>query len=287
MSLRGGFAATIDRPRSALPGLALYSVRRAYNDNPDACLRRAAAEGFRVVGAPGGDRASMRLLKSRLDAYGIEAPVVILERSPAPQEQLEAAALVGARFVTIPSAPVFFSSSADGRFAWRQSVRSEDFQGFARQIPAFSALAEAAGLRLLYHFHDLDFVPMDDGLSPYDWMSTRVDPARIAFHLDTAWLAEARVDIPGLLQRLRGRIAVVDVKDVGPVQGDARRGGNMLPAGEGRLDLASSMQQFAAAGAEVFLIENEALDDEWLGVATALGNLRRLVVFSGDDHEKR
>lgn len=280
MNLASPIADTLSRPRPAAPGLALYSVRRSLGADAEACLGRVAEMGFRCVCGRGGARAWAEHFRSLLDANGLSAPVVILEPAPSPQEQFMAAAILGARFATIPASPVFFERRSDGSFEWRRSVFSEAFAGFVSQLPALAAGAAAANVRLLYHFHDLDFVPMDDGLSPFDWLSTRTDPAQLGFHLDTAWLMQARADLPGLLQRLKGRVHVADLKDLRVGAPGAPRGSNMLPAGEGEIAFASMAAVLAAAGVEEFFIENEPLPDEWAGVGSAVTHLRRLGIFA-------
>ncbi|MBU6408030.1 MAG: TIM barrel protein [Alphaproteobacteria bacterium] len=280
MKLADRIGAAIAQPRPAFPGLALYSVRRALAAAEDACLQQAAAHGFSTVAARGGSTAWARSFRSRLAAHGLAAPLVILEPSPSPQEQLAAAAVLGARFVTIPSAPVFFERQPDGRFVWKQAVESRAFAGFVAQIPALAAAAQQANIRLLYHFHDLDFQVMDDGLSPYDWLSTRTHPDHLGFHIDTGWIVQARADIPGLLQRLRGRIHAVDLKDVSPAVAAGERGANMRPVGQGQIDFAAMAPLLAAAGAEAFFIENEPNADEWGAVDVASRNLRGLDFFA-------
>ena len=280
MSLAEPLRPSFSRPRPVRPGLAIYSVRRAFAADDEACLARIRGAGFDRVCMRGSDRSTARDLREKLDDHGLVSPVVVLEPGIDPAEQVQAARLLGASFITIPSAPVFFRIDGAGRHVWKTSVASEEFRHFVEGLRRLSPMVSGEGLRLLYHFHDLDFVPMDDGLSPYDWLSTRVPPAELGFHLDTAWLRDARVDLPGLLQRLAGRIAAVDLKDVRPLLPPGPRGENMCPAGEGVIDFLSMIPVLDAAGAEEFLIENEPLPDEGAGVLSARDHLDGLGVFA-------
>lgn len=274
--------ARLDQPRPSPPGLALYSVRRSFNADPSACLARIQEIGYRSVTARGSNIGAAKTLRPMLESHDLTSPVIVLEGNIAPQEQVEAAAYLGARFVTIPSAPVFFDRTETGGFVWKKSVDSREFAGFCAQLPGLAALCQSAGLNLLYHFHDLDFVPMDDGMSPYDWLSTRVPSDAISFHLDTAWLREGYVDLPGLMMRLAGRIPVLDLKDVNPLETSLVRGANMVPAGEGDIDFTSSIAMFASAGTEIFMVENEPLEDEWKGAISAFQYLANLDMFARD-----
>jgi sugar phosphate isomerase/epimerase len=274
------FADRFVRIRPSVSCLAMYSIRRSFNQDPDETLKRVAEFGIRQVGVRGTGTEGARKLKSLLQIHGLSAPQMMLEPGLGLQEQVEAAAMLGCQFITIPASPVFFEQHSDGRFQWRKSIKSKEFAAFVSQLPALSAQAKAAGLQLLYHFHDFDFVTMDDDLSPYDWMTTRLPPDAISFHLDIAWLVQARADLCGVLQRLFGRVAVLDLKDVRPEKPAPQRGANMFPAGQGIVDFASAAALFVSAGASLLMIENEPLDDEFGGVATALDHLRSIGVVA-------
>lgn len=266
------------QPSSAC--LAMYSIRRSFGQAPDETLKRVSGLGIRQLGVRGTGTQDARKLGLLLKAHDVSTPQLTLEPGLSLQEQVDAAAMLGCKFITIPSSPVFFETLPDGRFQWRERIQSREFSAFIDQLPALSTLTKAAGLRLLYHFHDFDFVTMDDDLSPYDWMTTRLPADVISFHLDIAWLVQARADICGMLQRLVGRIAVLDLKDVRPDAAARQRGANMYPAGQGVVDFAAAAAMFIAAGTELLILENEPLEDELKGVAVALDHLKSIGVVA-------
>ena len=68
------------------------------------------------------------------------------------------------------------------------------------------------GLRFAWHNHDFEFEPLLDGAFPIE----HVLGADLAWEADLAWVTLAGADPLSWIERYRGRIPLVHVKDVAP-----------------------------------------------------------------------
>jgi sugar phosphate isomerase/epimerase len=72
----------------------------------------------------------------------------------------------------------------------------------------------AEGLTLCYHNHDQEFKNVFDGVYALDLLAANTDPKALAFELDVAWISIGGEDPVTVLNRYKGRVPAVHVKDV-------------------------------------------------------------------------
>jgi sugar phosphate isomerase/epimerase len=232
-----GACATRQRPptpRSHPLGLASITVRNELQQDYAGTLRKVAALGYTHFGFPlaamdprmpaGPD---VRDVAAMVRDSGMEVGVVRYGFARPAQEQMERAAQIGASIVAYTAAPVFFRAQPMGR-----TTRA----AFDRWLPELEALAEragAAGLRLAYHNHWWDHVPLG-GETPLDIIARSFTPAQVGFEIDLAWAWLRGVAPLELIRQLAPRVASMHFKDV-----DAKRGPDLfrqlVAPGEGDL----------------------------------------------------
>lgn len=233
----GGCAAWKSSPPtpSRSLGLANITVRRELRQDYAGTLRKVAALGYTHFGFP---LAAMdprmppdphpREIAAMVRNSGMEVGAVRYGfAAPAPR-QMEWAAEIGASIVAYSAAPIFFRARPMGR-----TTR----EAFDRWLPEFEELAEiafAAGLRLAYHNHWWDHVPLD-GETPIQILARTFSPKRVAFEVDLAWAWLGGISPLELVRELGPRVVSMHFKDV-----DSDRGQNMLEQlvapGDGDLD---------------------------------------------------
>lgn len=119
------------------------------------------------------------------------------------------------------------------------------------------AKMEALGAKLFYHHHHFEFY-RHDGETVFDYIIENAP--HINFTLDTYWLQFGGVNISDTIDRLKGRIGCVHLKDymIAPKEGE--KPGfepRFAPVGDGTIDMAAAVMHARAAGTEYFLVEQD------------------------------
>ncbi|MBU5421235.1 sugar phosphate isomerase/epimerase [Cellulomonas hominis] len=259
----------------------LYPFREQLAADPDATFARLAGLGFDAV-EPFALLDRPAELAARLARHGLSAPSVQApflsddiefggHRVPLPPLSVTvgAARSVGAEILLDPMVP------AD---RWRDR---DEVARTADRLNDAADTAAAAGLRVGYHNHTVEFSTTIDGASAYEHFVSLLDP-RVVLEVDVYWAAVAGQDVPALLRRLGDRVRALHVKD-GPLVADpfATAGGydpasfGQLPAGQGELPVAQILA--AVPHAELDVIEfDRAPGDPFEAVAASARFVREV-----------
>jgi len=230
MSSSGG----VSRPL----GLANITVHKELAQDYGGTLSKIAAMGYTHFGFPLArmspqmpDGPHPREIARMVRDVGMEVGVVRYGFAAPAEEQMAWASEIGASIVAYTAAPVFFRGKNLGR-----TTRSE-FDAWLPELGKLGEIVQAAGLRLAYHNHWWDHVPLD-GETPLDIIARTYSPDLVAFEIDLAWAwlgGKAPLD---LIKSLGPRVASMHFKDVDPA-----RGGSMfdqlIEPGQGKLDYAA------------------------------------------------
>lgn len=121
-------------------------------------------------------------------------------------------------------------------------------QRMADRLARATAAAAAVGLELGFHNHDGELRPLEDGRTFLD----RLLELPLFLELDLGWVWWAGADPVELLERTRGRVPLVHVKDF------HRRGERSFrPVGDGSVGYERVAPAAAAAGVEWLLVEQD------------------------------
>src|SRR6266516_304593 len=179
-------------------GLMLYTVRDDCARDFEGTLRAVAElgyEGVELFDLHGHDAARLRgwLDEHGLPACARHARLDALE-TRLPELAAEAATLGYRRLVVSWIDPAVLAADADG---------------VAARIARVAGAAAASGLELGFHNHDAELRPLADGTSFLD----RLLDLPLFLELDLGWAWWAGVDPQELLERARGRVPLVHLKD--------------------------------------------------------------------------
>jgi sugar phosphate isomerase/epimerase len=233
-----------------IAGIQLYTVRASMEHDVPGTLRAIAGIGYREVEFAGyGDR-SPRQIRQLLEDLGLRAPsshmdARALRKDPLPQ--IETAAEIGHDYVTIG-----WIEAAD-----RQSI--DDFRRWAQDCNRIGAVCREHGMRLAYHNHDFELLPLN-GILPYDILLGETDPELVDFQLDFYWARKAGHDVQSILAKSPQRFTMAHLKDID----DA---GNMADVGAGNIDFAAILAGPAASGLTHLFVERDDADDPFKSAA--------------------
>jgi sugar phosphate isomerase/epimerase len=240
-------------------GLQLYTVRAALEADFDGTLARVAAIGYREVEFAGYFGRTSRQVSASLRRAGLVAPSahVPLDALGSQWEGvIENALAIGHHYLVVAS-----------------SGTVPDLDGYRRIAERFNAAGNAAkkaGIRLGYHNHDVEFVPIA-GERPYDVLLGATDPNYVCFEMDLYWITKAGADPLSYFTRWPGRMELVHVKDADPAPPH-----RMTDVGAGMLDWRSLLGQGTKAGVRHFFVEQDEASDPFESITASYTYLRDL-----------
>ena len=221
------------------PAIQLYTLRDLDDSLPNLLARvgETAFEGVEFAGLGDEEPGAVRdaLDDAGLDAAGAHVGIDALE------DDLDATAETYRRLdcdrVVVP----YLDAAA---FASRETVADT-----ARRLQELDARLSDRGVELGYHNHDHEFATVA-GDAAFELLAAETD---FDLELDVGWAAAAGHDPTDLLDRLRGRVPLVHLKDVA--------GDRPVELGEGDLDLDACVRAARDAGTEWLVYEHDEPDD--------------------------
>jgi sugar phosphate isomerase/epimerase len=241
-------------------GLQLYTVRDALGSDLEGTLRHIADVGYREVELAGLPGVTAHAMRASLQRYGLDAPSMHTSydrlRGDLPAVLAEARAL-GANHLVCPSVDA------------GQRTTAGDWKRVCRTLGMIGRAAHGRGLVLAYHNHDFEFVPFDDGTTPFRLLMTETDPREVKLELDVYWVARAGQDPLQYLKNGRDRIQLVHLKDLA-------RDGSTAEIGGGVLDFEQIIRTALLNGAKHLFVEQDSSPDPLASIVASVRFLERL-----------
>jgi sugar phosphate isomerase/epimerase len=233
-------------PRDRI-SVQLYTLRDQLGLDLEASLDELAEIGYQRVEHAGFVGRTATQFRAALDAAGLRATsghVGIPQPFDAAtwERALEDANIVGNTYVVHP----FFGQDANG------PIRSGAvYRAFARDLNKAGALARRAGLDFGYHNHQAEFLRQDGGRTTgYDILTGETDPRLVHLEVDLFWAFRGAHDPVDLIERLRGRIKQVHVKDLAV-------SGSFADPGDGLIDFGRIFTRSREAGLVEYIVERD------------------------------
>jgi len=240
-------------------GLALYTVRNAMGSDAKTTLQAVADAGYKNIEAAGyadGKFYNMtpKDFKNLLNQLGLE-PIsthqgsVTLDNADAMMADVKAA---GFKYFVIPVPPM-------GLFKVDPDTRTMGMTGgvanLAEILDALGKKCKAAGLKLLYHNHDFEFIKDADGIVPIDYLLEHCNPENVNFQMDLYWVTKAGADPVAYFEKYPGRFKIWHVKDMDEE-------GRFAPVGNGQIDFARILANKKLSGMKYYMVEQDRTFDD-------------------------
>lgn len=237
-------------------GLALYTVREAMGTDPKATLQAVADAGYAYVEAAGYQDGKFYGMepaefKSYLDSLGLKARsshmgMVNLENADQLIADTKAA---GIEYFVIPVPPMgMFTFGPDG-----MGMKGSP-EELVEILNTLGEKCSAAGLKLLYHNHDFEFMENENGIVVADYILENTDPSQVNFQMDLFWVTKAGADPSAYFAKYPGRFKAWHVKDMNPE-------GQFAPVGTGSINFAKILSEKEKAGMELYFVEQDQTFD--------------------------
>jgi sugar phosphate isomerase/epimerase len=130
---------------------------------------------------------------------------------------------------------------------WGWSPAPEKEQMLDEVLPVMhkaASMIKAAGMTMIYHNHDHEFLDDVDGRTAYEWLMDQFHPDLVQCELDVGWVAYGGQDVCATIRRHKGRCPVLHMRDVG--NPDER--GEFIEVGNGLLDMPAILRTAAEEG---------------------------------------
>jgi sugar phosphate isomerase/epimerase len=119
-----------------------------------------------------------------------------------------------------------------------------------------------AGGMLCYHNHAFEFAPSDSGKGTLlDLLMANTDPKLVAMEFDIMWSRVAGVDPVSILQRYKGRVPLVHMKNVSgnvkPQFNEKVAKGDFMEVGKGVINIPAVMKAASKAGVKHYIVEQD------------------------------
>lgn len=241
-----------------LVGLQLYTVRDETAKDFKGTVRRVAELGYTGVEFAGYGDLSASEMSALLKETGLRAAGTHVSL-PAIQNDLEReidyCLEIGCSNLVVP-------------YVQPDLLSGDYVRDLAQQFNKFGRRCQEQGLTFAYHNHNGEF-GQADGKYLLDILLDNTDPAYLKLELDSYWAAYAGVDPIAYLEKRRGRVQLVHMKDM-----TAQR--TFTEVGDGTLNTAGIIKAAQAAGTQWFIVENDAPSIPSLESARrSLENLRK------------
>ena len=244
-------------------GYQMYSAREEAQKDLKAVCHALKAMGYDGVEFAGFYGHSAEEIKAILAETGLQA---VSNHVPASEFERDVFGLlafhqaIGCKYIAIPS------------LDREQRPGAPRFAETLRKMNRWGRLCKEAGIQLLYHNHDFEFVPVS-GMYGLDFLFAAVEPDLVQTEIDVCWVKYAGVDPAEYVRKYAGRAPLVHMKDFVGKKGDgtpyaligqtAKADEGVAfeyrPLGHGCQDMKAVTEAAIDAGAEWLIVEQ----DDW------------------------
>jgi sugar phosphate isomerase/epimerase len=150
------------------------------------------------------------------------------------------------------------SDAAKAKLEWAKKMDAldpGDWKMNAALFNKFGKTVKAAGLQFGYHNHHVEFKKFGDQTA-FDTLFGSTDPDLVKIELDVGWAVAASQDPVAILNKYKGRVVALHVKDIGKMDPDPHKA-TTVAVGEGTIDWKKVIGTAHANGVKHYFYEQE------------------------------
>lgn len=144
-----------------------------------------------------------------------------------------------------------------GMYRFDYSVK-QNVLDLAERLNKTGEMLKESGIRLLYHNHNAEFLPVESGKSAYALLQQETDTEYVNFEFDSYWCADAGCDPLAEMQKLGNRMKLWHINDRG-----CRKAGftpiytmDSMELGTGTMNLTALLEQAKKNDCEAVILES-------------------------------
>ena len=114
-------------------------------------------------------------------------------------------------------------------------------------------------MKFTYHNHSFEFVKMANGESAFDILIKELDPETTSFCLDTYWVQHGGGDVCAWIEKLKGRIDILHLKDMQRLPHFKDKVGYQFytEIGQGNMDWERILETADRCGVKYYIVEQD------------------------------
>ncbi|WP_274651312.1 sugar phosphate isomerase/epimerase family protein [Paenibacillus humicola] len=244
----------------------LYTLREFLKTPEDIAksLRKVKEIGYNAVQVSGVGPIDPAALKEFADREQLEICATHIgyqELWNNPDAVIAQHKLWNCRYVGLGSMPGEYRGSKEG------------FLRFAKEASDVGRKLKEAGLTFIYHNHSFEFAKFD-GQSGMELLLQETDPSAVDFELDVFWVQAGGGDPSAWIDKVKGRMKVVHLKDM-VVTAEGQR---FAEVGEGNMNFRRILDACEAIGVEWAAVEQDNCygRDPFEALAVSARNLKAM-----------
>jgi len=239
-------------------GIQMWTVKSEAEKDLAGTLRKLHALGFREIEFAGYYGKTAAEIGSVLKAIGL-TPVSThagADDIAAKGDAIIAdAKTLGLKYI-ICSSPM--SNAAKAKLDWAKKMDALDLGDWklnAELFNKFGKQVKAAGMEFGYHNHHVEFKKFGEHTG-FDTLFASTDPDLVKIELDVGWAVAASQDPVAILNKYKGRVVALHVKDIGKMAADPHLA-TTVAVGEGTIDWKKVIGTAHANGVKHYFYEQE------------------------------
>ena len=227
-------------------GIQLYSVRDHLADDPAGTLHKLKEIGYDYVelfGVGPEQAGQWKHMLNDADVQAVAAHVdyeIVVGNTEA---AVDMAKTVGFEDIIVP---------------WVKVDTAKEWVHAALQMDEAGVQIREQGLRLGYHNHDHEFVPLGE-TTPFDMIFEYAKPDHLFLELDVRWAGEEGGDVAAIIYKFGARCRFLHLKER-PKEGQ----GQFTEVGNGAIDWEPIFEAARKAGVQWYIVEQDESEGDSL-----------------------
>lgn len=255
-------------------GLQLYSLRNLISKDVRGTIKKVADIGFLEVETYGYSTGNgfwgltIKEFKNLLKSHNLKSPSGHYDFDPYLREgevdslkvNIETANRIGQKYLTVPFLNPLLRTNLDS------------YKTLAEKLNRAAILTKEAGLQLVYHNHDFEFMDFN-GTSGYDILLQETDPSEIKFELDIYWTVRAGKDPIALFEQNPGRFSMWHVKDMDKLDK------SFTEVGAGSINYKEIFTKAKLSGMKHYFVEQDIIKiDPYVSISQSLQHIKNNIL---------
>jgi sugar phosphate isomerase/epimerase len=239
-------------------GIQLWTVKAEAEKDLEGTLKTLHKQGFREIEFAGYYKRSAADLAKLFKSIGFSlvSTHAGADAIAANGEQIIAdAKTLGLKYI-ICSSPM--TDAVKAKLEWAKKMDAldpGDWKMNAELFNSFGKKVKDAGLQFGYHNHHVEFKKFGEQTA-FDTLFANTDPELVKIELDVGWAVAARQDPIAILNKYKGRVVALHVKDIGKLNADPHLA-TTVAVGEGTIDWKKVIGTAHANGVKHYFYEQE------------------------------
>lgn len=194
--------------RKKLPvGIQVYGLRDLLENTPEQFpavmkqVKELGYDGVELAGLYGLDPTFIRDTLAEIGLTPLSAHVPLADMTADIEKVIADYQLIGVDYLVVPYLPEEYRHLTPG------------YPVVIEEMKKIGAAVKAAGMKLLYHNHNFEFVRLEDGMFGFDDIYRQVPADLLMVEPDTCWIKVAGQDPVEYIHKYGSRCEVIHLKD--------------------------------------------------------------------------